>query len=217
MGHRVAVKLPSVLTRHPALAWVLPAAVALALATIALGVFTNTSSSDPLPETNPRALIAAVQAQSASSASGYAGTIVVDSSLRPVERSSAQAKASDPERSSPRLVTAKPGAFTTIVSGSCTLKYWYGGPQKQRVTMLRPSSEADYFHDGTEIWEWDSASQVVSHEKAAATSGWSLPMTFAALTPQQLAERALAAVDAKTTVSIGSQLVVAGQPCYQLW
>lgn len=199
-----------------------PATVVLVLGAVAMGAFTSSSSTASLPETNPRALLAAVQAAAQNPDRGYSGTIVVDASLdgdggadQP-ESTVAAPSASGPDASA----SVNPGgaleSFTTMLSGPHTLRFWYGGPQRQRVALLRPNSETDFFHNGADLWQWDSASQVVSHSRATVNDGWTLPLTFAVLTPQQLAAHALNAIDASTTVSIGPTRMVADRPCYEL-
>jgi len=207
------VKVPSIVVRHPALAWIAPAAVAVVLAAVAMGAFTSSSSTASLPETNPRALIAGVSAAAKSPSRGYSGTIVVDASLGD--------QAGDSSASGSTTPTATDGAgaldsFTTMLTGPHTLRFWYGGPERQRVALLRPTSETDFFHVGDDLWEWDSASQVVRHSKASADGSWALPLTFAVLTPQQLAAHALSAIDDTTAVALGDQQIVADRPCYQL-
>lgn len=217
IGHLRPVRIPSVVLRHPTLAWMAPAAVVLVLAAVAMGAFTSSSSTGTLPETNPRALLAAVQTAAKNPNRGYSGTIVVDASLSGQDSESS----SDPAPAkADSTVTEGPvsalESFTTMLAGPHTLRFWYGGPQRQRVALLRPNSETDFFHNGADLWQWDSASQVVTHSRSAVDDGWTLPLTFAVLTPQQLAAHALNAIDASTTISIGEQQMVADRPCYQL-
>lgn len=215
------MKIPSVVLRHPTLAWVAPAIAVLVLGTVATGAFTSSSSTASLPETNPRALLAAVEAAAKNPNRGYSGTIVVDASLNSDEDDSAESSVGrTPVLGSDTATSASAvGAlesFTTMLSGPHTLRFWYGGPERQRVALLRANSEIDFFHHGADLWQWDSASQVVSHSRATVNDGWTLPLTFAVLTPQQLAAHALNAIDASTVVSIGQSRMVADRPCYEL-
>lgn len=149
---------------------------------------------------------------SETSALGYSGAILVDTApgLPSAGGAGGDTANSDPVPNSPDF-----GAFNTILSGSHTMRYWYGGADRQRVAILRPTSEADYFRNGEDVWEWDSASHQVSRTKATGED-WNLPLTFASLTPQELARNALDAVDAQTTVTVGAPVMVASRRCYEL-
>ena len=43
-----------------------------------------------------------------------------------------------------------------MLSGSHTARVWYAGPTKQRFALLGTLGETDVFHDGTDLWQWDS-------------------------------------------------------------
>jgi len=194
-----------------------PATAVLLLGAVAMGAFTSSSSTASLPETNPRALLAAVQTDATNPNRGYSGTIVVDASVDgQQDESNSQASSTQVDRTATASAGGALASFTTMLAGPHTLRFWYSGPQRQRVALLRPNSETDFFHNGADLWQWDSASQVVSHSRATVDDGWTLPLTFAVLTPQQLAAHALNAIDDATTVSVGPQQTVADRPCYQL-
>lgn len=212
------MKLPGILLRHPALAWIAPSIVVVGLGALAMGAFTSSSSTAPLPETSPQALVAAIRAAANSPTQGYSGTIVVDASLGapPVGDDNADGDNADGDNADGDNDS---DAFTEIFTGSHTLRYWYSGPERQRVAMLRPTSEADFFRDGDNLWEWDSATQTVSHATLVRNSTSTMPITFAALTPQQLLNMVLTAGGADgsdTAVSLGPESSVAGRPCYEM-
>jgi outer membrane lipoprotein-sorting protein len=193
------VRAPSILQRHLAWGWLLPAAVVVALGAAATGVLTSQSSSGPLPEINPRALAVAL---STPGSGGYSGTILAQMSLG-LDGAATLTDDSD-DRS-----------LMSLVSGSHTMRSWYGGPDRQRVALFGPTSETDVFRAGEQVWQWDSGTQVATHSTPGAMAG-SAALTLAALTPQQLTERIVAAVDDTAQVSLGGQRQIADRPSYEL-
>jgi outer membrane lipoprotein-sorting protein len=169
------------------------------------------SSSAPkqLPQTNSTELIKDVDASASRADLGYSGTILADATPG-LPGPSTSGGPGDARPNSPAF------GLSTILSGTHTMRFWYGGPQKQRVAILRATSEADYFRDGGDVWEWDSASRQVSHTTAKPGANWNLPLTFATLTPQALARNVLDGADAARDVSLGPQVTIADRPCYQL-
>jgi|KBSSwiStaDraftv2_1062776.scaffolds.fasta_scaffold09840_1 hypothetical protein len=179
--------------------WTVPTLVLIAALVVWLTVFTGASSRDSLPSASAESVVGAVRTNSPT---GYSGTLVADTSLG--------LPAAPPDG------TSGGQAVTAIVSGSYTMRYWYGGSELQRVALLDPSGETDYFRAGQQIWEWDSADRVANRVGRPLSEDFAIPTSFAGLTPQQLADRAIASIDADTTVTLGAQTTVAGQACYQL-
>jgi hypothetical protein len=174
---------------------------------ITLSACSSASSPKQLQVTTPAALIKAIDASAVDTRLGYSGTIVADATPGlPAPGPSG----GDVPPNSPAF------GLGTILSGTHTMRFWYGGPERQRVAILRADSEADYFRDGQDIWEWDSASQQVSHTTATSAADWNLPLTFATLTPQALARNVLDAANATTDLSLGGQQTFADRPCYEL-
>ena len=52
----------------------------------------------------------------------------------------------------------------SLLTGSHTIRVWYGGPSKQRVAMLDSLGESDLFRNGNTLWEWDSRSRVATKQ-----------------------------------------------------
>lgn len=189
--------------RHPTLRWVVPAAV-LCIAAAAITVVALRTTSGRQPSTTPQALMSALQR---SGTSGYSGTLVAQMTLNlPV---SADAAGS----ASPIL----------LMAGAHTMRYWYGGADRQRVALTDAESESDVFFAGTNVWQWNSATNVATRSTlprlaadAIGSPVFPAPLTYAALTPEQLTARALAAVDDRTAVSVSSGPTVAERPTYQL-
>jgi outer membrane lipoprotein-sorting protein len=108
-------------------------------------------------------------------------------------------------------------SFSSLISGSHTMRLWYAGPDRMRIALLGQLDESDLVRSGTDLWAWSSSDNTATH--------WSVPEhasapTLAApetpLTPQQAAEAALKAIDPTTQVGTDPTAEVAGRPAYQL-
>jgi len=113
--------------------------------------------------------------------------------------------------------SANPTSIASLLTGSHTIRVWYAGPRHFRLAVPEPLSETDVIADGGTAWLWDSTANSVTeytlpaHQQAPVTQPTSAP-----LTPQQAAQQVLAAVGKTTTVSVDSNVTVAGQPAYEL-
>jgi outer membrane lipoprotein-sorting protein len=113
--------------------------------------------------------------------------------------------------------TANPTSIASLLTGSYTVRVWYSGPRHFRLAVPEPLSETDVIADGNTAWQWESTANAVTEYSlpAQAKSPQAAPTT-APLTPQQAAQQVLAAVGPTTTVSVDSNVTVAGQPAYEL-
>jgi outer membrane lipoprotein-sorting protein len=175
----------------------------LVLAAI-VALTTGSAGGKRLPAVSAPQLIAAIRA---SHPSGFSGTILAQMSLGLPD--------ADPMRA--------PDSALMPMSGAHTLRYWYGGPDLERVALLEPASETDVFRSGSEVWQWNSSTHVAIHSVLAPAVSDDLgapiaaaPLTFAAITPQQLGERAIAAADTRTSVSISTGREIADRATYRL-
>ena len=107
-------------------------------------------------------------------------------------------------------------SLTGLLSGSTTARVWKAGDDRSRVAVDAPFAEYDVVRDGTDVWTFDSASSDVTH--LVLPEGTEPPPTDPAVTatPQDLAERLLAAVEPTTTVTVGRAEEVAGRAAYEL-
>ncbi len=186
--------------------WLIPSgAVCLVVAAVAVAVGVNRGgSSKQTADTTPQALMAGIRA---GSGSGYSGTLVAQLSLDlPVSAQSGERQSA-----------------IELMSGAHTMRYWYGATDRQRVALVGTRDEYDVFRIGANLWQWDSATNVAVHSSLTAAGSAPLgspifpaPMTYAALTPQQLASRTVAAVDAHTDVSVAPGVPIAGRRTYLL-
>lgn len=109
-------------------------------------------------------------------------------------------------------------SFSSLVSGSHTMRVWYAGPDKLRLALLGQLGESDLVRQGPDLWAWSSKDNSVTHWQLPATTHHdALPSTgTAAMTPQQAAQAALDAIRPSTRVTTGPTTTVAGRSAYQL-
>lgn len=100
-----------------------------------------------------------------------------------------------------------------LVSGSHTLRVWSAGPDASRVALVSSFGESDLVRHGSDVWAWTSSTHQATH--------WSVPADgpgapVVPLTPQQAADRAIAALDPTTRVTDAGTTTVANRPAYLL-
>jgi outer membrane lipoprotein-sorting protein len=113
--------------------------------------------------------------------------------------------------------------FSSLVSGSHTMRVWYAGPDRVRLALLGQLGESDLLRHGSDVWAWSSHTNTATHwtVPADATAGPGQGLAgegpaAAAMTPQQAAAAVLEAIGPTTQVSTDSTAEVAGRPAYQL-
>lgn len=187
------------MTRTSLLRWGAPVAAVAAVAVAASGVLT--AEADPtLPPRTAGQLLVDLQG---AKVDGLSGTVVQDSELG--------------LPTLPDVGSGRGGAsLTALLTGSHTLRVWYAGESKQRVALLGSLGETDAVRNGKDAWLWASESNSATHYTLPAgtrSAPRELPTT---LTPQEAAEKALAAIDPSTTVSTDGTRPVAGRDAYEL-
>lgn len=194
--------------RRTALRWLAPvlAGTLLAGAGSVVSAFTATARDSLPPRTAAQLLVDVQGAQ----LEGFSGTVsqTVDLGL-----------------------PALPGAgrhddanFSSLISGTHELRVWSAGPQQLRVAMIGRLGESDLVRNGSDVWTWAAADRSVTHlvlpDRAGKTDTTDKHSDGTAgtpaLTPQQLADEAIAAITPSTRVSTDPTAVVAGRPAYQL-
>ena len=112
-------------------------------------------------------------------------------------------------------------SISSMLTGSHTMKIYYQDARQFRVSIPQPESEIDLIRNGATGWLWNSTeNSVTKFELPAAGKGKAarlkpeLPRT--PLTPQQAANELLKAVGKTTVVSVEANVMVAGEPSYQL-
>ncbi|HEY3529420.1 MAG TPA: hypothetical protein VGK78_09735 [Nocardioides sp.] len=109
-------------------------------------------------------------------------------------------------------------SFSSLVSGSHTMRLWYAGPDRMRVALLGQLGESDLVRNGSDVWAWSSSDNTATHWTIPqhAKTPDTLASPEAPMTPQQAAEAALKAIDPTTRVSTDPTAEVAGRSAYQL-
>lgn len=118
--------------------------------------------------------------------------------------------------------------WSSLLTGTQTLRVYLDGPSRQRVDLVGDLTQASVVRDGRTLWTWNSATRQVTRTTLASHAAWlgtppgSAPSApgglsrLAPTTPQQAAEQALAAVSPSTKVTVGRSEKVAGRPAYDL-
>jgi len=105
----------------------------------------------------------------------------------------------------------------SLVSGSHTARVWYDGADKARVALVSDLAETDLVRNGRDVWLWTSGVNSAQHATLPARKAETAPAPSAeSLTPQQAAEKALAAIDPSTKVTVDGTASVAGRDAYEL-
>ncbi|WP_214110715.1 LolA family protein [Acrocarpospora catenulata] len=189
--------------RARAVRWGVPvAAVAVVAVAVGSGPVIAAVQGDPvLPERTAEQLLADVTARWGSGTlPPMSGTIIETASLG-VPGLSALAGES----------TASP---LSLLAGSHQVKIWYGAEDRLRLALPGPMSEHDLIVNGEQTWWWDSAANTaVRFRTPAEPAPTPLPTV---ITPQDAAERALAAAGDSTGVTVGNDATVAGRAAYEL-
>ncbi len=103
-----------------------------------------------------------------------------------------------------------------LLTGSHTLRIWYGSQQKVRMSLIGDLAETDLVRNGTNVWLWSSRTNTVTHSVLASKAASTPPPSSLPVDPLTAAQRALAAIDPTTAVSVDGTSVVARRPVYEL-
>ena len=183
--------------------WAVPGtAVAVTAAAVAALQIPAAQASPSLPNRSPAQLLASISSDA--KVPPMTGTVVETASL-----------------GLPQLPqTGNATSMTSLLTGSHTMKVYYQDANHFRLAVPQPQSETDVIANGSKLWLWQSSSDSVTEFIPPADKGNvkhsepKLPQT--PLTPQQAANQVLAAVGKTTLVSVQANVMVAGEPSYQL-
>jgi outer membrane lipoprotein-sorting protein len=103
-----------------------------------------------------------------------------------------------------------------LLTGSHNGQVWYASPDQVRLSATIGSDESDLIRNGRDVWVWQSSDRTVQHAKLPADTDAALASPAPTLTPQELADRALAAVSPTTEVTVDGTARVAGRDAYEL-
>jgi outer membrane lipoprotein-sorting protein len=193
----------NVLARRPIVRWLAPlaAAVLLGSAGAAITAISATARDSLAPRTASQLLVDVQKAK----VEGLSGTVVQTSNLG--------------LPALPNLGGRSSSDFTSLVSGSHTLRLWYAGPNQARLALLGDLGESDVVRNGADVWLWSSSANTAKHLTLPANATGTDPADPAsegAMTPQQAADLALKAITPTTSVTTDPTAVVAGRSAYQL-
>jgi outer membrane lipoprotein-sorting protein len=181
--------------------WAVPGAgVAITAAAVAALQIPAAQASPDLPSRTPAQLLASISSDT--KVPPMTGTVVETASL-----------------GLPQLPQAgNPTSMTSLLTGSHTMKVYYQDANHYRLAIPQPESETDLIANGSTLWLWQSSSDSVTEFTAPADKAKhaerKLPAT--PLTPQQAANQVLTAVGKTTLVSVQANVMVAGEPSYEL-
>jgi outer membrane lipoprotein-sorting protein len=194
----------SLLNRRPGLRWLVPLLAVIVVTTAGSVIAAVTASArDSLPPRSAAQLL--VDVQKARLDDGLSGTIVQSASLG--------------LPSLPGPEGDQSSSFSSLVSGSHTLRVWYAGPSRVRVALLGQLGESDLVRNGSDVWIWSSHNNTAHHLTIPAGSDRADPSGMSAeqaMTPQQAADAALKAITPTTRVTTDPTAEVAGRSAYQL-
>jgi len=184
--------------------WALPAAVTVTIAASAL-VVPQLASADP--ELAPTT----------------AADLLVDLATAPQQPVSGTV-VQTPDLGLPELPTGPGGGseLTSLLAGRTMLRVWSDGPERSRVAVMTSLSETDIVRDWRDVWTWESEANSATHAtlpevpQGAGAPGSAREPVPTAPTPQEAAERVLAAVEPSTEVTLDGTASVAGRDAYEL-
>jgi outer membrane lipoprotein-sorting protein len=183
--------------------WAVPATAVAVTAVIVAGLQIPAAQATPnLPARTPAQLLAEVSSDAA--LPPLTGTMVEATSL-----------------GLPQLPqAANPASLSSLIAGSHTIKIYYQDARHFRLAIPQPESEIDVIRNGSTGWLWNSTQNSVTRFELPAGTGQAKQrestLPTPPLTPQQAADSVLKAVGKTTVVSVEANVMVAGEPSYQL-
>ncbi|MFS0699156.1 outer membrane lipoprotein carrier protein LolA [Cellulomonas sp. 179-A 4D5 NHS] len=192
--------------------WAVPAVAAVAVA----GAFVAppllaSAGAEGLPDVTPAELISSV---AAAEPVPMSGTLVYTARLGLPEIPFGEVGGADP---------------IALLGGSSTLRVWTDGSERSRVSLLGSVSEYSVVRDGAEAWTYSSSDEEVVHYALSAEDqarydalaeqarAGTLPEVAGELpTPDEVAGHVLAQAEQFSSVTLDSELTVAGRDAYQL-
>ncbi|MGD0698765.1 MAG: DUF2092 domain-containing protein [Trebonia sp.] len=183
--------------------WAVPATVVVVTAAVVVGLQVPGAQAAPnLPARTPAQLLAEVSSDA--TLPPLTGTMVEATSL-----------------GLPQLPQAgSPTSLSSLITGSHTIKIYYQDARHFRLAIPQPESEIDVIRNGPTAWLWNSTENSVTKFELPAGKGngeqLKAKLPTPPLTPQQAANEVLKAAGQTTVVSVEANVMVAGEPSYQL-
>jgi outer membrane lipoprotein-sorting protein len=181
--------------------WAVPATAVVVTAAVVAGLQIPGAQAAPnLPARTPAQLLAEVSSDA--SLPPLTGTMVEATSL-----------------GLPQLPQAgNPTSLSALITGSHAIKIYYQDAKQFRLAVPQPESEIDVIRNGSTGWLWNSTENSVTKFELPAGQAKrpEAKLPTPPLTPQQAASAVLKAVGQTTVVSVEANVLVAGEPSYQL-
>lgn len=199
----------SLFTDHPRARWAAPAAAVAAVAAGTLVTNLTATAGPSLPARSAAQLLVDVQRAQLAYVSG---TVVQSADLGLPDLSALGGRQGS-------------SSLQSVVTGTHTWRVWYGGEQQQRLALVGSLGESDVIRNGRDLWLWSSDEKTAAHyrlpehhahDSQVGGSGPSPKATDLPKTPEEAAQRALAALDPTTEVTTSGSAVVAGRSAYEL-
>ncbi|MFF4243911.1 outer membrane lipoprotein carrier protein LolA [Streptomyces sp. NPDC001822] len=191
------------------------AVVGVAAATIGLVPALAASGDPDLPDITAQELIEKI---AASDQEQMSGTLRISTDLG-IPSLGGIASSLAPDAGGGDASAAPESKLMELASGTHTLRLAADGPDRQRLSILGKGSEYSLVHNGDDVWGYDSESNEVYHAKsggAGRQGGKHEAPEGVPATPKELAEKALAAADGTTSVTVDGTTQVAGRDAYRL-
>jgi outer membrane lipoprotein-sorting protein len=198
-------------------AWIrwTPAVVAvIVVAGVAVAVPATANASVRLPSKTPTQVLELAES---SSVTAFSGT---------VEETSDLGLPSLPAGSVPSggSSSSSDAADLALLTGSNSLRVYVDGKTKVRVQDLESLAERDVILNGSDVWVYDSKDNSVSHSTLSSRAHFARPGTAPQsatpdptdATPEGLAKNLIAKLEPSSTLSVDSNLRVAGRAAYDL-
>ncbi|MEH1098859.1 LolA family protein [Micromonospora sp. CPCC 205561] len=187
----------SVLKSRPVLRWLVP--VTAVVTVIGGGAALGTFAAQAEPSLPPRTAAQLLVDLQTSRLEGLSGTVVQRADL-----------------GLPPLANLVGGdGLAGLLTGTHTLRVWHSGPDRQRIALQDTLGQHDVIRNGRDVWTWNSRSNTATHRTLPEATGSARAPELPA-TPGDAADRALAAIDPSTEVSVGRSATVAGRSAYEL-
>jgi outer membrane lipoprotein-sorting protein len=109
--------------------------------------------------------------------------------------------------------TADISSVLSLLSASQTARVFVDGATKARVQIMSTLAEQDVIRNGSDVWQYDSKKNAVTHATLGTTTRKTPTTTH---TPAEIAKALLAKLDPTTTTSVGQTSQVANRSTYTL-
>jgi outer membrane lipoprotein-sorting protein len=197
------------------LRWMPAAAVPAVIAAGFLAGSVPANARDPLPDKTPAQVLAMIAQHSTKSLSGT------------LEQTSELGLPDVPQIGPTSGAGA--GSAVELLTGPHTARVFVDGPAKLRIQVMDRLAERDAVRNGNEVWLYNSRDNTATHvtlpdslkkpdtlKKGDGSTPPAGQMPGSLSTPEELAARVLAKIDASTEVTVGEDVEVAGRPAYNL-